>query len=95
MNDMTLISMNKYVIEVNDFKYEIIWQHMQGKISDMFAVQTGISTPGKPCLRPMGEVPSGRKFLTEPHTFSSFNVQQGKNACHVRISFNIHAEIIL
>jgi hypothetical protein len=42
---MTLISMNIYHIEVNHFKYEIIWQNMQEKISDMFAVPIGISFP--------------------------------------------------
>jgi hypothetical protein len=83
MDDMTLICLNKYLIEVNDFKYEIIWQNMKGKISDMFVIQTEISTPGKPRLRPMGEVPSGRKFRTEPQqitgiinkTLTSFYVQ--------------------
>jgi hypothetical protein len=32
---MTLISMNKYLIEVNHFKYERIRQNMQEKISDI------------------------------------------------------------
>jgi hypothetical protein len=35
MNEMTLISMNKYLIEDNHFKYEIIWQNMQEKISNI------------------------------------------------------------
>jgi hypothetical protein len=35
MDEMTLISMNIYNIEVNHFKYEIIWQNMQEKISDI------------------------------------------------------------
>jgi hypothetical protein len=35
MDEMTLLSMNIYHIEVNYFKYEIIWQNMQEKISVM------------------------------------------------------------
>jgi hypothetical protein len=35
MDEMTLISKNIYHIEVNHFKYEIIWQNMQEKISDI------------------------------------------------------------
>jgi hypothetical protein len=34
MDEMTLISLNMYHIEVNHFEYEIIWQNMQEKISD-------------------------------------------------------------
>jgi hypothetical protein len=48
MDEMTLISMTKYIIEVNHFKYEMIWQNMQEKISDMFAVRIGISIPQEP-----------------------------------------------
>jgi hypothetical protein len=32
---MKLISIYKYFIEVNKFKYEIIWQNMQEKMSDI------------------------------------------------------------
>jgi hypothetical protein len=35
MDEMTLISMNTYHIDVNNFKYETIWQKMQEKISDI------------------------------------------------------------
>jgi hypothetical protein len=35
MDEITLISMNIFHIEVNDFKYEIIWQNKQEKISDI------------------------------------------------------------
>jgi hypothetical protein len=35
MDEMTLISMNIYHIDVNHFKYEIIWQNMQKKISNI------------------------------------------------------------
>jgi hypothetical protein len=45
MDEMTLISMNIYHIEVNHFKCEIIWQNMQEKISDI-------------CLRFESEYPS-------------------------------------
>jgi hypothetical protein len=50
MDEMTLIFMNKYLIEVNHFKHEIIWQNMQEKISD------------KPRYSPMDGVPSERIF---------------------------------
>jgi hypothetical protein len=36
MDEITLISMNIYHIEVNHFKYEIIWQNIQEKIADIF-----------------------------------------------------------
>jgi hypothetical protein len=42
---MTLIAMNIYHIEVNHFKYEIVWQNMQEKTSDI-------------CLRFGSEYPS-------------------------------------
>jgi hypothetical protein len=48
MEEITLISMNIYRIEVNHFKYEIIRQNMQEKISDMFVVRIGISVPREP-----------------------------------------------
>jgi hypothetical protein len=35
MDEMTLISMNIYHIEVNNFKYEVIWKNKQEKISDI------------------------------------------------------------
>jgi hypothetical protein len=46
MDDMTLISMNiiLYHIEVNHFKYEIIWQNMQEKISDI-CLRFGLEYP--------------------------------------------------
>jgi hypothetical protein len=48
--EMTLISMNIYHIEVNHFEFEIIWQNMQEKISNiiMFAVLIEISVPLEP-----------------------------------------------
>jgi hypothetical protein len=52
MDEMTLISMNIYHIEVNHLKYEISWQNMQEKISDI-CLRFGSEYPslGKP---PMG-----------------------------------------
>jgi hypothetical protein len=46
MYEMTLISMNKYLIEVNHFKYEIIWQNMQENISDI-CLQFGSEYPSQ------------------------------------------------
>jgi hypothetical protein len=63
MDEMTLISMNIYRIKVNHFEYEIIWQNMQEKISDMFVVRTRISVPREPAN---GRVPSGRIFQSKP-----------------------------
>jgi hypothetical protein len=46
MDEITLISMNKYLIEDNHFKYKIILQNMQDKnISHMFAIRIEISVP--------------------------------------------------
>jgi hypothetical protein len=58
MDEMTLIFMNIYRIEVNHFKYEIIWQNMQEKISDI-CLRFGSEYPslGKPRYRPMGGYP--------------------------------------
>jgi hypothetical protein len=46
MDEITLIAIDMFHIEVNHFKFEIIWQNMQEKISDICFC--------KPRYRPMG-----------------------------------------
>jgi hypothetical protein len=59
MDEMTVISINKYmyVIEVDNYKFEIISQNMQEKISDI-CLRFGSEYPnlGNPPI-PMGGVP--------------------------------------
>jgi hypothetical protein len=62
---MALIAVNIYHIEVNHFKYEIIWQNIQEKISDI-CLRSGSEYPWQASSPPDGRVPSGRIFRSEP-----------------------------
>jgi hypothetical protein len=75
MDEMTLISMNIFHIEVNHFKYEIIWQNKQEKISDICLLFGSEYPPlgnlpmggnSASPLTPNWRVPSGRIFQSKP-----------------------------